>query len=70
MSSRMFRILVAVAFIGLATAFIAVAPKFNVQNVLMGLAAIISTIAALIPIARGRVSVNSRAAKPNVARHL
>ncbi len=61
----MFRALVALAFIGLAALFIGTDPQFNVQNALMGFAAIVSTIAALIPTTRARP-----ATKPNPARRL
>ncbi len=51
----------------LAVLLVGTDPRFNVQNVLMGLAAVVASIAALIP--RGHVS-DSVGAKPNVARHL
>ncbi len=54
----------AVTFTGCALAFFVADHSLNVQNVVMGLAAVVS-IASLIP--RGH---DSAAAKPNIARHL
>ena len=58
------RTLIALVFIGLAVLLVGTDPRFNVQNELMGLAAVVASIAALIP--RGHASDSAAA---NIARH-
>jgi hypothetical protein len=67
LKGQRYRVAIAVTFVGCAIAFFVADPRFNVQNVVMGFAALIASIAAL---PRGHASSDSPAAKPNVARHL
>jgi hypothetical protein len=66
MQGQGYRTAIAVTCTACFLAFLVADHSVNVQNVVMGLAAVVASIAA---IPRGHAS-DSDAAKPNVARHL